>query len=141
MFEWTQPVGGKVVVWRPLKVGDHIDIEANYNRSDMVHLKPWVTMAARIISIDGIEKAKLGKDDLGLVRDWDEYDFISFKEEIDSRELARSVSLAPQRQGGAVVGLEQAVTKVQAAANELGMALAAVVQKAKEAEQKLGPLK
>lgn len=140
MFEWTQPIGGQKIVWRPLKVGDHIDLDANYGRSDMAHLKRYATLAARVVSVDGQEKAKFQNDLLNF-RDWDEYDLIAFGEEVDSRENARAAALAPQRPGGVVQSLEQAVIKAQVAANDLGMALAAVVAKAKEAEQKLGPLK
>jgi len=140
-FEWTQPIGGQKIVWRPLKVGDHIDLDGNYGRSDMAHLKRYATLAARIVSVDGTPKAQLQKDDVGIVREWDEHDLIAFNEEVESRELARSVALAPQRPGGVVSSLEQAVNKAQVAATELAMALTAVLQKAKEAEQKLGPLK
>lgn len=139
-FEWTQPVGGQKIVWRPLKVGDHIDIDGNYSRADMAHQKKYVMLEARIISVDGTPKAQLNKSDCGIVRDWDEYDLIAFNDEVESRELARVVALAPQRPGGAVATLEQAVNKAQAAANDLAQALTAVLQRAREAEQKLGPL-
>jgi hypothetical protein len=140
-FEWTQPIGGQKIVWRPLKVGDHIDLDTNYASSSMAALKPYATLAVRIISVDGIEKAKLPGGDLVNVREWDEHDFIAFKDEIETRELARSVALAPQRPGGVVTSLEQAVNKAQLAATELAQSLNIVLQKAKEAEQKLGPLK
>jgi hypothetical protein len=139
-FPWVQPIGGQKIVWRPLKVGDHIDLDANYGRSDMAHLKRYATLAARIISVDGKAKQEFSGDLVNL-REWEDYDLIAFNEEIESRELARSVALAPQRPGGVVMSLEQAVTKAQMAANELGQALTAVLERAKEAEQKLGPLK
>jgi hypothetical protein len=139
-FEWVQPIGGQKIIWRPLRVGDHIDLDANYGRSDMAHLKKYATLAARIISVDGKAKQEFGGDLVNL-REWEDYDLIAFNEEIESRELARSVALAPQRPGGVVMSLEQAVTKAQMAANELGQALTAVLERAKEAEQKLGPLK
>lgn len=139
MFEWKQPIGGKVINWRPLKVGDHIDIDANYSRADVAHMKRFVTLAARILKVGDKEKREFAGD-LADLRDWDEYDLIAFSDEVESRELARSVALAPQRQGGAVASLEQAVAKAQAALTESARALQEVVQKAKEAEQKLGPL-
>jgi hypothetical protein len=139
-FEWTQPIGGQKIVWRPLKVGDHIDLDANYGRSDMAHLKRYATLAARLVSVDGKQKHEFSGD-LANLRDWEDYDLIAFNDEIETRELARSVALAPQRPGGAVMSLQQAVDKVQAVANELGQALTAVLERAKEAEQKLGPLK
>lgn len=139
-YEWTQPIGGQKVVWRPLKVGDHIDLDANYSRSDSTHLKKYATLAARIVSIDGQDKAKFSSD-LANLREWDEYDLIAFNEEVESRELARSVALSPQRPGGVVASLEQSIAKVQASANELALALTATLQKAKEVEQKLGPLR
>jgi hypothetical protein len=141
MFEWIAPVGGQKVIWRPLKVGDHIDLDANYGTSSMAHLKKYATLEARIISVDGTEKKMMNKSDCGIVREWDEYDFIAFNDEVESRELARAVSLAPQRPGGVVAALEQSVNKVQLALNELASVLIQVPQKAKEAEQKLGPLK
>jgi hypothetical protein len=139
-FEWVQPIGGQKIVWRPLRVGDHIDLDANYGRSDMAHLKKYATLGARIISVDGKPKQDFGGDLVNL-REWEDFDLIAFNEEIESRELARSVALAPQRPGGVVMSLEQAVSKAQMAANELGHALTAVLERAKEAEQKLGPLK
>jgi hypothetical protein len=128
-------MGGQKVVWRPLKVGDHIDIDANYGASNMIHLKRYAELASRIVSVDGQTKAQLNKGDVDLVREWEDYDLVAFQEEIVSRELARSVALAPQRPGGAVAALEQVVSKIQVAATELGVALTAVIQKAKEAEQ------
>lgn len=139
-FIWTAPMGGQKIVWRPLKVGDHIDLDANYGSSNMIHLKRYAELAIRVVSIDGILKAQLQKDDVGIIRDWEDFDLVAFQEEISSRELARSVALSPQRPGGVVASLEQVVSKIQVAATELGIAITAVVQKAKEAEQKLGPL-
>lgn len=139
-FEWTQPIGGQKIIWRPLKVGDHIDLDANYSASSTEHLKKYVKLASRIISIDGVEKAKLGGDLLNL-REWDEYDLMTFNEEVDSREIARAVALSPQRASGAVVALETAVNKAQLALEEVAKALTVVVQTAKEVEQKTGPLK
>lgn len=139
-FDWTQPIGGQKVTWRPLKVGDHIDLEANYGRSDVAHMKKYATLAARIISIDGKPKSELGGDLVNL-REWEDYDLAEFNAEIESREIARAVALAPQRPGGVVSSLEQAVNKLQMTLNEAAVALNAVVMKAKEAEQKLGPLK
>ena len=140
-FEWTLPVSGQKIVWRPLKIGDHMDLDANYGASNMAHLKRYAQVSSRIISIDGKTKNEMSKDDLAIVKDWDEYDFIAFHEEVESRELARQVALAPQRPGGVVQTLEQAVTKVQQVLGELGPALTIALQKFKEAEQKTGPLK
>lgn len=139
-FVWTAPMGGQKVTWRPLKVGDHIDLDTNYAASNMIHLKRYVEFAVRIVSIDGMTKAQLNKDDVGLIRDWEDFDLVAFQEEIASRELARSVALSPQRPGGAVAALEQGVNKAQVALSELAGLITVVVQKAKEAEQKLGPL-
>ena len=140
-FEWTQPLGGAKIIWRPLKVGDHIDLESNYSRSDTVHLKRFAELAARIISVDGKTKAELQKDDLGIIREWEDYDLAEFQNEISSREIARAVALSPQRPGGVVSALEQSVAKLQHGLNELSSLLTATIQKAKETEQKLGPLK
>jgi len=139
-FPWTLPIGGQKIEWRPLKIDDHINLDLNYSASNMAPLRRYATVAARIVSIDGKPKNELAKDDIGIVKEWDELDFISFHEEIESRELARQVALAPKRPGGVVQTLEQAVTKVQQVLGELGPALTVALQKFKEAEQKTGPL-
>src|SRR6185369_12363337 len=103
-FEWVQPIGGQKIVWRPLKVGDHIDLEANYGRSDTAHLKRFATIAARLVSVDGKAKHEFSGD-LANLRDWEDYDLMAFNDEIETRELARAVALAPQRPGGVVMTL------------------------------------
>ncbi len=135
MFEWKMPIGGKVVMWRPLKVGDHMDLDANYGRSDIAHMRKYAELAMRVLKIG--DKDNVQVTDL---RDWDEYDLLEFKSEVDSRELARAVSMSPQRGGGAVSLLEQAVEAAQLDLQKVASSLQRVVQAAKEAEQKTGPL-
>jgi hypothetical protein len=134
-FEWVQPIGGKKITWRPLTMGDHLNLDALY-RGTTDYQKPYALMAARITRLDD-------KTDVSLkdIYDWDEYDFISFREEVESRELARMVALAPQRPGGVVTTLEQAVNEAQVALGKIAQAISTVLERAKEAEQKLGPLR
>ncbi len=122
-------------MWRPLKVGDHMDLDANYGRSDVAHMRKYAELAMRVLKIDDKENIQVTN-----LREWDEYDLLEFKAEVDSRELARAVSMSPQRGGGAISLLEQAVEAAQLDLQKVAHSLTRVVQAAKEAEQKTGPL-
>lgn len=134
-FEWKQPIGGKTVLWRPLKVGDHMDLDANYARADVAHLRRFAAIAARITKIGDKEGVQVND-----LRDWEEYDLVAFQDEFESRELARAVSLSPQRIGGSVVQLEQSIASAQLELGKVAQILQQVLQSAKQVEQKTGPL-
>lgn len=129
-FSWTQPVDGKVVEWRPLTVGDNMDLDANYQQVQIAHLKKYAQYAMRVVNFDG--KPGFQVNDF---RTWDAYDLEAFAEEVVMREQLRASALTGQRNGSAVQRLEASINKAQAAATELGQALADVLASAKAAEQ------
>ncbi len=137
-FEWKQKVGGKKVAWRPLRVGDQMDLDANYGRAERAHLRKYASYAKRIISIEGMAPGQMPQvEDL---RDWDEYDLEAFAEEVAMREMARAHSLSSQQPGSPLPRLEEAIEAAQLAAARLGEDLKNVLVAAKATEQQLGPL-
>lgn len=133
-MNWTQPIGGKVVEWRPLTVGDNMDLDANYQQASIFHLKKYAQYAMRVVSFDG--KPGFQASDL---RTWDAFDLEAFAEEVVLREQLRASTLSGKRDGSAVQRLEGAVNEAQAAATKLGQCLNDVLAAAKAAEQN-GPL-
>ena len=137
-FEWTQPVGGKKVSWRPLKVGDQMDLDANYGRADVAYLRKYAGYAKRIMNMEGLAPGQ--KPQVNDLREWDEYDLEAFAEEVAMREMARANALSAQRPGSPILRLEQAIESAQLAASKLGEELKNVLAAAKQTEQQLGPL-
>src|SRR5678816_4101521 len=133
-MEWTQPIGGKKVEWRPLTVGDNMDLDGNYQRSDIAFQRKYAQYAMRITSFDGKPNFQIAD-----LRSWDEYDLEAFAEEVVLREQLRASTLSGTRDGSAVQRLEAAVNGAQAAATKLGACLASVLAAAEAAEQN-GPL-
>lgn len=104
-FTWTQPVGGKVVIWRPLKMGDHIDLDANYGKQSTAHLKKYAEYALRIIQCGDPNPRGFDVQDF---REWDEEDYARFIEEVATQEAVRANALSAQRPGSPVAKLDEA---------------------------------
>lgn len=137
-FEWTLPMSGKKVAWRPLRVGDQMDLDANYGAAQRAHLKKYAAYAMRLVTIEGL--APGDKPQVEHLRDWDEYDLEAFAEEVAMREMARANALSAQRPGTPIPRLEQAIESAQLTLNKVAEALKDVLIAAKSAEQSLGPL-
>lgn len=135
-FTWTQPMGGKKVIWRPLKVGDRMDLDANYSRSDIAYQRKYAEYAMRIVSCEGVD----GKFQIDNFRDWEDYDLEALAEEVVTQETLRANALATSRPGSPVERLEAAIGAAQIAANKLGEELRNVLAAAKTTERNLGPL-
>jgi hypothetical protein len=138
VYEWKQPVGGKAILWRPLKVGQELDIAAANRRPEQQHLVSALVLAARIVKYGDAERCSLAD-----VRDWDEYDFEAFVEETNLVESQRRAALRKGRMDQAPIeALEAAVEQANAAANAFNVALRAVLDHAKACEAaQSGPLK
>jgi hypothetical protein len=136
-FTWTQPVGGKVVVWRPLKMGDHIDLDANYGKTNVAHLKKYAQYALRILQVGDASPRQFDVNDF---REWDEYDFDQFVEEVATQEAVRANALSSTRPGSPVKVLDEAITQAQIDLNKVAESLRNVLASAKALEQKTGPL-
>ena len=138
-FPWKLPLGGKTLTWKPLSMGDIMDLDANYSRSDVIHQRKYAEMALRIVSFEGMAEGQ--KFQLEHFRAWDGFDYDAFCEEVAMQELLRASKLSGERPGSPIQRLERAIEKTQGAANELGAALREVLASAKATENLLGPLK
>lgn len=135
-FSWVTPIGWKKITWLPLKVGDRMDLDANYSRSDVAWRKKYAEYAMRIVSCEGVS----GKFQTEDFKEWDEFDLEAFAEEVATQEILRANSLSNQRPGSPVERLEQAINAAQIAANKMGAELQNVLAVAKMAERNAGPL-
>lgn len=137
-YIWKQPIGGKAITWKPVSMGDIMDLEANYSRSDIAHQRKYAETALRIVSIEGMPDGQ--KFQIQDFRSWDPLDFEAFLDEVSTQELLRASKLSGERPGNPVQKLERAIEAAQAAANNLGGALREVLLSAKATENLLGPL-
>lgn len=137
-FTWKLPIGGKSLTWKPLTMGDVMDLDANYSRSDTVHRRKYAEAALRIISFEGMQDGKTFQ--IEDFRSWDGLDYDAFLDEVATQELLRASKLSGERPGNPVQKLERAIERAQAAANELGNCLREVLLSAKATENLLGPL-
>ena len=135
-FTWKQPMGGKSITWHPLKVGDRMDLDANYSRSDIAYQKKYAEYAMRIMSCEGVN----GKFQIQDFRDWDDYDLEAFAEEVATQEILRANALSADRPASPIDRLESAINAAQLAATKLGQELQNVLAAAKTTERNLGPL-
>lgn len=134
-YIFTFPVSGKVAEWRPLPVGIALDVEAA-NRGNATLLGPSLLMA-RIVKYDG----KDGQPSPAEWRSWDREDFNALAEEIERQEGARSLMLRKKRVGEDLdAHLEAAAAEYQAALNQLGQKLAAVIEAARTLKSSRDPL-
>lgn len=133
-FTWTQPVGGKVINWKPLTVGQEIDIEAHHNRPDTAHLRPYVVIQRRITGYDGKPVCTL--DDL---RSWDVIDLQEFIAEIERKEAERRAAFARKVADASpspALALEAALADLNASVLHFSSAAQRVLASVKDA----GPL-
>jgi hypothetical protein len=135
-FKWTQPMGGKPIVWHPLKVRDRMDLDANYSRSDVAWRKKYAEYALRIIRC-GDKPDKFQIEDFA---DWDEFDLEAFAEEVATQEVLRANALSGTRPGSPVERLEAAINAAQVAVGKLGTELQNVLAVAKNNERNAAPL-
>lgn len=136
MFEWTQPVGRKSLKWKPLTLGQEMDIISTNRQPAQQHLVPPMLVLARIVEYDGKTRSAASAPlSLQELRDWDAEDYRELLEHIDMKENERRVSLRKQQPGaGPVAALEAAIDEAQAAANRLSAALSQVLEQAKAHE-------
>lgn len=135
-FAWKQPMGGKAITWRSLKVGDRMDLDANYSASHTISRKKYAEYALRIVTCEGVNE-KFQVDDF---REWDDYDLEAFAEEVVLQETIRANALSSQRPGSPVERVEQAINAAQVAASKMGLELTNVLAAIKSAERSIGPL-
>lgn len=127
---------GRVVVWRPLKLGQRQDTIAALSNSNGAELARALYMA-RIISING-EPFNGSRKAWG---DWDDLDYDAFVEEVDIKENARRSALSAKKTGGATSDvLRQRIEVAQAKASELAIALGEVLSVLTTLESQRDPL-
>ena len=95
MYEWTQPIGKKVIKWRPLTVGDEMDVQATYRLAENQHLQPYELLRRRILTVSGEEK----KCEMGDFRQWDALDLDLFAEEVQRVERDRKAGFMKGSEG------------------------------------------
>ncbi len=136
-YTWKQPVGGKTVTWWHLTGGDIIDLEGNYSRPDIAHLRTYAQFAMRVKSCEGVT----GVFQVNDFRSWDEYDINAFAEEVDRRERDRVTALSGRTETDAVKLAETSINAVVDSIKRLSGDLQIFLQAAKAAERQNGPLK
>lgn len=136
-YEFTLPVSGKIITWKPLTVGRSLDVTAAHRQESMRHLLGPAMLMARIIGYDGKEH----QPTMAEMRDMDEFDLEAFSEEVDQKESARKATFRKERLGfdpAAVV--DKAVEVAQQATVQLGLALKALLEARQVEDMNSGPL-
>jgi hypothetical protein len=87
-FEFKQPVGGKKISWKPLSVGQEIDIEAGYAAPAAKHLIKYMLLVSRVTAVDGVAVSPKLSD----LREWDSYDLECFVQDVEEREFERKMA-------------------------------------------------
>lgn len=125
-FEWTQPVGGKVIVWQPLTTAQELQILAVYRQEQNRHLQNYARLAARIVTIDGAKKeGGYGPNDLGP---WDNFDTEAFNDEVSLKEAERIAGLSKKAPDEVRAALAVAADEAMVALARLQGAIVAVRQ-------------
>ncbi len=135
MFNWTQPVGQKAVTWRPLGVGEEMDIEASFRREEQRHLRKYEMLRRRIIKYG--DDTKCPSEDF---RKWDSLDLEMFAEDVATQEAVRRATLTKKAAGTALEDLQSAVASVQVSMDSLMGALEGAIGAARVAGASSGPL-
>lgn len=94
MYPFKLPQSGKELTWRPLTVGQQLDI-ANANRLDAqkMYLQPSL-LAAKIVSYDGRQSCSLAE-----IKSWSEIDYNALQEEIENKESAERLAFKKKLPG------------------------------------------
>lgn len=136
-YEFTLPVSGKAVTWKPLTVGRSLDVSAAHRSESMRHLLGPSMLMARIIGFDGREASPT----MAEMRDMDEFDLEALSEEVDQKEAARKAAFRKDRQGGDPGAMvNKAIEDAQIATLNLGLALKALLEARQVEDQNSGPL-
>jgi len=126
---FVQPVGGKTIVWQPLKTKDELQILAVYRSEQNRHLQIYARLAARIVSIDGNKKdGGYSPNDFG---DWDNFDTEAFLDEVNLREAERIAALSKKAPDDVRAALDAAGDEAMVALARLQGAIVAVRQLAR----------
>ena len=81
-YTFTRPTDGKAFPWKPLTVGDEMDIQASYRREEAQHLTQYALFAARL----GLP----GPNDL---REWETVDLLALINHVSETEAGRAAAL------------------------------------------------
>lgn len=134
-YEFTLPICGKSITWRPLSIGASLDIGAQYKNNEAM-LGPALVMR-RIVRYDGKE----GQPQPTEWRNWDELDYGAFVDFVNEQEAARAASFRKKRAGeNPAAQLEAAISDAQTALGQVGRCLQAVLELHKVAEASRDPL-
>jgi len=122
-YEFTFPACGKTLTWRPLAIGESLDVTA-MNQATPANLGPALLMR-RVIRFDG-------KDGPPSPAEWrvlEEMDYDAFAEDVNEKESARRLLFKKKRHSenmsSAIIA---AVLECQQQAANLGRALTSLTE-------------
>lgn len=123
-YEFVQPAGGRVIVWKPLTTAQNLQILAVYRNEANRHLQPYAQLAARIVTIDGSKKdGGYGPNDFG---EWEQFDTDAFADEVAIKEAERIASLSRKKPDDVRHALDAAADEAMASLARLQGAIAQV---------------
>ncbi len=114
MFNWTQPIGKKSITWKPLTIGDEMDIEANFSRPESKHLQKYESLRRRIITFGDAPSCGPGE-----FRVWDSRDVGMFAEEVERKESMRGAAFDRSPTGDTFERLKRITTDLDDAFGRL----------------------
>lgn len=139
-YEFTLPVCGKVITWRPYPVGTYLDFVAAHNKEHNRHMLGPNLLVERIVTFDGKPRSQQIVD----IRSWDEIDYQAFSEHVDLIDMQRRAAHAKDKPGMPIVQrLENAVVRLQAANSEFAQVVNEIRLEAHalaQAQEQAGPL-
>ncbi len=94
-YEFTLPVCGKKLFWKPLSVQKALDIPAANRHPESQHLIGTSLLIARIVKFEN----QPGAPAMSEWGSWDEFDLEAFGEEVSKVEEARKAMFRKERMG------------------------------------------
>ncbi len=136
-YAWRKPLGGEQLTWKPLTVGQEIEIEAQHQRADVAHLRKYEVVRRRILSY-GDQGKVCTLDDL---KAWDPLDLEAFITEIESKDALRRAALFKRgaNEPSPLVELEASLLEVRSSLMVFGVAADRFLTAAKAANVPLEP--
>lgn len=131
MFEFELPVARKKVVWKPLDVGQQLQLAASYQGNQQV-MRSAAMLADRIIQF-GDQPSLPGTKacPFPVIQTWDEIDYNEFSDHVEREEAKRYAAYKKKESPST------AMAKAQDAVNKAGESLIAAIKSMNEAMQEL----
>lgn len=119
-YSWRKPLGGEQLTWKPLTVGQEIEIEAQHQTPANAHLRKYEVIRRRIVSYGDQGKVCTLED----LKSWDPLDLEAFVEEVETKDAERRAALFKRNAGAPspIVELEAALLEVRSTLMAFGTA-------------------